>query len=159
VIESELSRATLKRIKNSLLAGLCGMLVHSALMLVHSRTGPLPEFRPDSDMQEALARLIGSELHPLVAGLLLFVNGAVIWGLSFGQSYRFLPGQHAWQKGLLFGLIAWFFMGLVFFPLVGRGIFAIRLGLGVAPAILLLVMLAAYSVTMSFVYTFLNRFI
>jgi hypothetical protein len=48
-------------------------------------------------------------------------------------------------------------MGLVFFPLVDRGIFAIGLGLGIAPAILLLVMLLTYSVTMSFVYHLLNR--
>lgn len=156
-MESNGSGATLKRIRNSLVAGLCGMLVHSALMLVHSRTGPLPEFRPDSDMQRALTRLVGSELHPVISWLLLFVNGAVIWGFLFGQSYRFLPGKRAWQKGLLFGLIAWVVMGLIFFPLVGRGIFAVRLGLGIAPAILLLVMLAAYSVTMSFVYAFLNR--
>ena len=47
-------------------------------------------------------------------------------------------------------------MGLVFFPLVDRGIFAVRLGLGIAPAILLLMMLLTYSVTMSFVYYFLN---
>ena len=48
-------------------------------------------------------------------------------------------------------------MGLVFFPLVGRGIFAVELGLGAAPAILLLLMLLTYSVTMSRVYHFLNR--
>jgi hypothetical protein len=48
-------------------------------------------------------------------------------------------------------------MGLVFFPLVDRGIFAVGLGLGIAPAILLFVMLLTYSVTMSFVYHFLNR--
>jgi hypothetical protein len=45
----------------------------------------------------------------------------------------------------------------VFFPFVDRGIFAIGLGLGIAPAILLLVMLLTYSVTMSFVYHLLNR--
>jgi hypothetical protein len=132
------------------------MTVHSVLMLVHSMTGPLPEFRPDHDMQRALTWLAGSQLHPLLGWLLLFLNGAVIWGFLFGQSYRFLPGERAWQKGLLFGLFAWLLMGLVFFPLVGRGVFAIRLGLGIAPAILLLVMLTAYSVTMSFVYAFLS---
>ena len=93
---------------------------------------------------------------PSVAWLLGFVNGAVIWGFVFGQAYRFLPGKSPWQKGVFFGVCAWAVMGLVFFPLVDRGIFAVRLGLGIAPAILLLVMLLAYSVTMSIVYHLLN---
>ena len=61
------------------------------------------------------------------------------------------------QKGVFFGVCAWIVMGFVFFPLVDRGIFAVGLGLGIAPAILLFVMLLTYSVTMSFVYHFLNR--
>lgn len=47
-------------------------------------------------------------------------------------------------------------MGLVFFPLVNRGIFAVELGLEIAPAIFLFVMLLTYSVPMSFVYHLLN---
>jgi len=133
------------------------MAVHSTLMLVHSRTGPLPEFRPDADMQRVLTWVAGSDLHPFISWLFLFINGGVIWGFLFGQSYRFLPGQRAWQKGLLFGLFAWALMGFVFFPLVGRGVFAIQLGLGIGPAILLLLMLTAYSITMSCIYALLNR--
>ena len=101
--------------------------------------------------------MIGQEIHPGLAWLLLFVNGAIIWGFVFGQVYRFLPGEDPWRKGIVFGVCAWMVMGLVFFPLVGRGIFAVELGLEAAPAILLLLMLLTYSVTMSLVYHFLNR--
>jgi hypothetical protein len=48
-------------------------------------------------------------------------------------------------------------MGVVFFPLVDRGIFAIRYGLGLAPAVLVLVMMLSYSVTMSLVYHLLDE--
>lgn len=147
---------TLTKIRNSLIAGLCGTSVHSLLALVHGKTGPLPEFQPNYDIQRGLSWLIGTEIHPGVAWLLLFVNGAVIWGFVFGQVYRFLPGKNPWQKGVFFAICAWAAMGFVFFPLVDRGIFAVRLGLGIAPAILLLVMLLAYSVTMSLVYHLLN---
>jgi Family of unknown function (DUF6789) len=82
--------------------------------------------------------------------LLLFVNGAVICGFLFGQVYRFLPGKYPWQKGVVFGIAAWILMGPVFFSFVDRGIFAVALGLGAAPAILLLAMSLTYSVTMSF---------
>jgi hypothetical protein len=98
-----------------------------------------------------------TEVHPGVAWILLFLNGAVIWGFVFGQAYRFLPGKRPWQKGVFFGLCAWALMGFVFFPLVDRGIFAVALGHGIAPAVLMLGMLLTYSVTMSFVYNFLNR--
>ena len=147
---------TLTKIRNSLIAGLCGASVHSLLVLVHSKIGPLPEFQPNYDIQRGLSWLMGTDVHPAVAWLLGFVNGAVIWGFVFGQAYHFLPGKNPWQKGVFFAVCAWAAMGLVFFPLVDRGIFAARLGLGIAPAILLLVMLLVYGVTMSLVYHQLN---
>jgi hypothetical protein len=147
----------LRRIRNSIIAGLCGTVVHSLLLLVHSKTGPLPEFQPNEDIQRSLSWLTGMDVHPAVAWLLLFVNGAVIWGFIFGQVYRFLPGNRPWQKGVFFGVCAWLLMGIVFFPLVDRGLFASGLGLGIAPAILMLVMFLAYSMTMSLVYHLLNK--
>jgi hypothetical protein len=148
---------TLTRIRNSLIAGLCGTAGHSLLLLIHSKTGPLPEFQPNEDIQRSLAELLGGEIHPSIAWLLLFVNFAVIWSFVFGQTYRFLPGKGPLQKGVFFGVCAWALMGFVFFPLVNRGVFAVELGLGIAPAILMLASLLTYSVTMSFVYHLLNK--
>jgi hypothetical protein len=87
---------------------------------------------------------------------LSFVNGALIWGLIFGQAYRFLPGRRPWQKGVFFGVCAWAVMGLLFFPLVDRGFFAINYGLGIAPTLLMLIMMLSYSVTMSLIYHLLS---
>lgn len=78
-------------------------------------------------------------------------------GFVFGQIYRFLPSQSAWQKGVFFAVSVWIVMALVFYPIVGRGVFAVGLGLGLAPAVLMLVMLLVYSVTMSLVYDRLSR--
>src|SRR4029078_10151229 len=147
----------LTKIRNSLIAGLCGTIMHSLLVLVHSKTGRLPEFHPNEDFRRPVSWLTGMNILPSVAWLLLFVNGAVIWGFVFGQAYRFIPGKGPWQKGVVFAFCAWMVMGLVFFSVVDRGIFAVGLGLGIAPAILLFVMLLTYSVTMSFVYHLLNR--
>jgi uncharacterized protein DUF6789 len=146
-----------RKIRNSVIAGCCGTIVHSVLMLVHSKIGPLPEFQPKEDIQRALTAMVGTEIDPGVAWLLSFVNGALIWGIVFGQVYRFLPGRRPWQKGVFFGVCAWAMMGVVFFPLVDRGIFAIRYGLGLAPAVLVLVMMLSYSVTMSLVYHLLDE--
>ncbi len=147
----------LARIRNSLVAGLCGAAVHALLSLVHRRSGPLPGFQPGDDVRLFVSGLIGTEIHPALASLLLFVNAALIWGFLFGRLYRFLPGNGPWRKGAFFAVCAWGAMGLVFFPLVGRGPFAWRLGLGATPAALMLAMFLAYGLTMSFVYDLLER--
>ena len=146
-----------EKIRNSILAGFCGTLAHTLLMLLKTKIGLLPAFQPYDDLQRGLSWLTGTSVSASVAWLLTFVNGAVIWGFVFGKSFRFLPGKNPWQKGIFFGICAWAVMGFAFFPIVGRGIFALGLGLGVAPAILMLAMLLSYSVTMSLSYHLLNE--
>jgi hypothetical protein len=146
-----------RKIRNAFIAGFCGTVVHSLLILVHSRSGPLPGFQPNEDIQRGLSWLVGTEVDTAFVWLLSFVNGAIVWGFVFGQTYRFLPGNSPWLKGICFGVCAWLAMGLLFFPLVDRGIFAAKLGLGIAPAMLMLGALLAYSVTMSLVYNLLDR--
>jgi hypothetical protein len=48
----------LRKIRNSIIAGFCGTVAHSLLMLVHSKTGPLPEFQPNDDIQRGLSWLL-----------------------------------------------------------------------------------------------------
>ena len=47
-------------------------------------------------------------------------------------------------------------MGLGFFPMIGLGLFAFKVGLGVSPALFSLAMLLTYSVSMGMVYGALN---
>jgi hypothetical protein len=82
--------------------GIVGHNVSSLLGLVHGKTGPLPEFHPIHDIQRGMEWLTGTEIHPGVAWLLGFVNGAVICGFVFGQAYRSLPGNNPRQKGVFF---------------------------------------------------------
>jgi uncharacterized membrane protein len=140
-----------------MIAGFCGTCAHLVLMFAKTQAGLLPEFQPYDDLQQALSGLTGTAVSPAVPWVLSFVNGAMIWGFIFGRVYHFLPGRGPLPKGFVFALCAWAVMGLVFFPLVGQGIFAERLNLGPTPAALMLVMLLAYSETMSLVYHALER--
>ncbi|HVN63677.1 MAG TPA: DUF6789 family protein [Candidatus Binataceae bacterium] len=140
----------------SLVAGLSGAAAHSLLMFLKSWIGLLPTFQPYDSLQRTLSHLIGTEVHPLVPWALSFVSGATIIGFIFGRSYRFLPGENGATKGLTFGLVAWVMMGLMFFPLIGLGLFSSNIGLGFAPAIFSLAMLLTYSVVMGVVYAALN---
>ncbi len=138
-------------------AGLCGSIAHFGLMYLKARTGVLPSFQPYEDLQRALSHLFSGTIHPSLPWALSFLNGAVVLGFLFGRTYRLLPGQSGAAKGCMFGVFAWVAMGLLFFPLLGRGLFAVQYGLGLAPAAFSLVMMLTYSITMGIAYSILRR--
>ena len=138
------------------MAGLCGSAAQASLMFLKSRMGWLPSFQPYHDLQQALSQLVGSSVHPLLPWALSFLNGAVLLGFLFGRTYRWLPGESGAAKGFVFGALGWMIMGLVFFPMLGRGLFATRAGLGFQPAIFSLLMVLTNSVILGIVYSTLK---
>ena len=145
----------LTRIWPAVVAGLAGSAAHSCLMFLKTRAGLLPSFQPYDDLQRLLGDLVGSSVGPAVPWLLSFANGALVLGFLFGRTYRLLPGRNGAVKGLIFGLIGWILMGLIFFPLLGRGLFATGAGLGLLPAAFSLVMVLTYSIIMGIAYSIL----
>jgi hypothetical protein len=140
----------------SLVAGLCGSVAHSGLMFLKYRLGLLESFQPYEDLQRALSQLVGSSVHPLIPWAFSFLNGSVLLGFLFGRIYRWLPGQSGAAKGFVFGVLGWILMGLVFFPVLGRGVFASQAGLGLQPALFSLMMILTYSVIMGIAYAMLT---
>jgi hypothetical protein len=138
------------------IAGLSGTIVHFVFMYFKSRLGLLPSFQPYQSFQVALSHWVGTNVPAIVPWALSFVNGMAILGFLFGRINRLLPGRNGLTKGLTFGLIGWVMMGLIFFPMIGLGPFAIRVGLGIGPALLSLAMLLTYSVVLGTVYAALN---
>lgn len=103
------------RLWRPLAAGLCGSAAHFTLMYLKSRTGLLPSFQPYQDLQLVLGELTGGSVHPIAPWALSFLNGAVVLGFVFARTYRRLPGRSGAAKGFVFGMLAWFAMGLLFF--------------------------------------------
>ena len=145
------------RIWRSFAAGLCGNAAHTGIMVVKGWMGWLPAFNPYQDLQASLSTWLGSTVHPAVPWAMSFVNGTLVLGVLFRASYHLLPGRGGATKGFVFGVLGWLAMGLLFFPLLGRGLFAERLGLGARPAAFALVMVLAYSVFMGIAYSMLHR--
>lgn len=127
-------------------AGLAGLAVHSALMLVKDTFDILPGFQPYEDFQ----RLLGGWAGDRLGSILPYLTGAMIWGFLYGRLHRYLPGRNFWVKGLGFALVAWSFMTTGFFLLAGHGLLGLRLGYGLWPAALMFPMLAAFSLALSF---------
>ncbi|WP_298872139.1 DUF6789 family protein [uncultured Bradyrhizobium sp.] len=133
-------------------AGLCGSVTHTLLMLLKSKLGILEAFQPYQSLQVALRYWTGEYVHPLLPWLISYVNGSTVAGVSFANLYRHLPGASGLVKGLIAGVLGWLVMDLIFFPLLGLGLFATGLGLGPWPALFSLAMMLAYSVVMGAVY-------
>ncbi len=141
----------------SIAAGLCGTAAHTLLMLFKSQSGILPAFSPYGELQHTLSQIVGGDVHPLVPWALSFANGAILLGLVFGRIYPLLPGTNGAIKGFVFGVAGWLAMGLLFFPLIGLGLFATNTGLGIWPSLFALAMLLTYSVVTGLAYDALRR--
>jgi len=140
----------------SVIAGSAGTVVHFLFMHFKSWTGLLPSFQPYLSFQIALSHWIGTNVPAIVPWALSFLNGMTILGFLFARTNRLLPGKTGAVKGMIFGLIGWVFMGLVFFPLIGLGPFAMSVGSGFGPAVLSLVTLQTYSIVLGTVYVALD---
>lgn len=140
----------------TLAAGLCGMIAHWLLMVFKAQSGLLPTFNPYALLQAMLARMTGEDINPGVLWLLSFFNGFVVISFVFRLVYRWLPGSSGAIKGFVYGFLGWAMMGLIFFPMLGLGVFALDAGLGTAPALFSFAMVQTYSVVMGMVYSALD---
>ena len=145
----------LELVLKSFVAGICGSVAHSLLMYAKSATGLLATFQPYEDLQKLLAQIVGGNMPAWAPWALSFVNGAVVLGFLFGRVYRFLPFKTGVLKGVVFGFLCWVAMSLLFFPALGEGLFATKVGLGVKPALFSLAMLLTYSMTLGATYAVL----
>jgi hypothetical protein len=149
---SRLSLPNKRWVWKALVAGLCGMFAHWILMYFKSRSGLLPTFNPYAILQATLTRVTGETVNPIVPWALSFLNGFVVISLVFRLIYRWLPGRNGAAKGFVYGFLGWAMMGLIFFPLLGLGVFALNAGLGISPALFSFAMVQTYSVVMGAVY-------
>jgi hypothetical protein len=140
---------------SSLPAGFGATTVHIALMTIKHCAGILPGFEPYKDPQRLLSSMTALTLDAPLSWLPPFINGALILDFVFGRFFAHLPCRSALAKGGVFGFAAWLVMGLGLLPLAGRGIFALKLGLGVLPAPPMLAMLMIYAMVMSRLYAWL----
>lgn len=123
------------------MAGLVATIVLSALMLMKTRTGMMPELNPikmTSDMLSASTPIVGWTMH--------FLIGTVLWGTLFAWLDPNLPDASHWLKGIWFGIGAWLLMMIVMMPMAGAGFFGANLGM--MASVMTLVMHVIYGVVL-----------
>jgi hypothetical protein len=115
-----------------MVGGLAGTIALSAFMVMKDRMGIMPQF----DMVGMLATMLGGSRT--VAWIMHFLIGTVAWGALFVWLDPYLPGGRYWLRGTWFGIGAWALMMILVMPMAGAGPFAVKLGMMVTAATLML---------------------
>jgi uncharacterized membrane protein YagU involved in acid resistance len=106
-----------------MLAGFIATIVLSALMILKTMIGLMPEL----DVAEMLGAMM--KAGSAAGWLAHFVIGTIAWGGLFALLEHRIPGHRIWLKGVEFGLGAWLLMMVLVMPMAGKGLFGLDLGL------------------------------
>lgn len=113
-----------KNILKGMAAGFLATIVLSALMVMKSIMGLMPEL----NVIVMLSKMMASS-SPAMGWLAHFMIGAVVWGSLFAWLDPHLPGKRHWLKGITFGVGAWLLMMIAVMPMAGAGLFGLNFGM------------------------------
>jgi hypothetical protein len=103
-------------------AGLAGAGAVAAFLLLQAETGLLPRF----DLIGALGELT---FTGRTGGWIVHFLVGALWGGLFAWLDPDLPGDSLAQRGVAFGIGAWFLTMILLMPLAGYGFFALEIGI------------------------------
>lgn len=122
----------MERIGKGLLAGLVATIVLSALMVMKSKMGIMPEL----DLPTMLAGMMGSPGNVALGWAVHFMIGIVGYGVVMALLDEPLPGDSSTAHGVLIAFVGWLVMMIALMPMAGAGLFAMKMGM-MAPAMTL----------------------
>lgn len=135
----------MSNIWKGLLAGLAATLVLSALMVMKTMMGVMPEL----DLPKMIAGMMGSADTPMLGWAVHFMIGIVGYGLGMAFLNERLPGGSPTVHGVIIGVVGWLLMVMVM-PMVGAGLFGMNIGL-MAP-MMTLVLHLVFGAVLGWVY-------
>src|ERR1051325_2686625 len=109
-------------IRSAFLGGFVSTVVVSCMLIMKNA---LKAF-PDVHIPQTISTVFGTPDHVVMGGIAFFVGGTVVLSLIYAAVERYLPGELALVRGLLFGFLVWLGMMLIMMPLAGAGIFALN---------------------------------
>jgi hypothetical protein len=131
-------------LKNGFLAGFIATAVLSAMMVIKSMMGVMPQL----DVAAMIGMMMGV---PVAVGWIIhFMIGTIAWGGGFALLYDMIPGGSPIGKGIAFGVVAWLGMMVMIMPMAGAGFFGMNMGL-MAPMMTLLLHIV-FGTVLGFVY-------
>lgn len=134
----------MKKLINGAIAGVVATIVLSLMMLIKGKMGVMPEL----DIISMLAGMMGGALF--LGWVMHFMIG-VGYGVVFHLTYDKLPTNSLIIKGVILGVVGWLVMMLMLMPMVGAGLFGMKMGV-MAP-MMTLVLHAIFGAILGFVYS------
>lgn len=130
-----------------MLAGFAATLVLSAIMVMKSMMGLMPQL----DVSAMLSNMMGST--GTGGWIAHFLIGTVLFGIAFAILFHRIPGDSAVLKGIVFASGAWLIMMIAIMPMAGAGVFGMALGI-MAPAMTFMLHVI-YGAVLGFTYSHL----
>lgn len=113
----------MSNISRGMIAGFTATLVLSAIMVMKSMMGLMPQL----DVIAMLSAMLGTSA---VGGWIAhFVIGTVLFGIAFALLFELIPGDSPVIKGVVFAVGAWLIMMIAVMPMAGAGLFGMALGI------------------------------
>lgn len=133
------------------IAGFVATVVLSGFFLFFGAMGIFPQL----DIITLIDRL--GSIGRIAAWVDHFIVGALLWGPIFaGFEATTDEKWPRWQKGVVFGLIAWLLMMLIFMPVIGGGLFGLQIG--IAEPIGMLGLHLVYGLVLGVVFDLLDKY-
>ena len=129
-----------------LLAGLAATLVLSALMVMKTMVGVMPEL----DLPKMIAGMMGSPGTPMLGWVVHFMIGIVGYGLAIAFLNARLPSPSPTFHGVIIAMVGWLVMMTIMMPMVGARFFGMNMGL-MAP-MMTLVLHLVFGAVLGWVY-------
>ena len=137
----------MNKLKNAVLASLVATVVLSAMMLIKTKMGVMPEL----NIIQMLAGMMGAGA---VVGWLMHFMVGIGYGIAFSQINQLLPSKNMVVKGILIGIAGWLVMMIALMPMMGVGMFGMKMGI-MAP-MMTLILHIIFGATLGFVYSKLS---
>lgn len=114
----------MERIAKGLLAGAAATVVLSALMIMKTMMGVMP----DLDLPKMIAGMMGAPTIPIVGWAAHAMIGVVGYGVAIALLDDRLPGDSRLAHGALIGFGGWLVMMVALMPMAGAGLFGMAMG-------------------------------
>jgi len=138
----------MNKLVKGIISGLVATVVLSAMMMIKAKMGVMPELNVIS----MLAGMMGG--GALIGWLIHFMVG-IGYGIGFSQIHSLLPGKSLIVKGIVIGIIGWLVMMIALMPMMGAGMFAMKMGM-MAP-VMTLILHIIFGAVLGLVYSRLSR--
>lgn len=138
----------MNKVVHGVIAGAVATLVLSALMVMKAKLGMMPNL----NVIKMLASVMGGAL---VIGWLMHFMIGVGYGVIFSVANELLPGKTPIVKAIVLVSIGWFMMMLIVMPMMGAGLFGMKMGI-MAP-IMTLILHIIFGATLGLVYGKLDK--